>query len=56
MVPGDGGKLGFAMLRKDGVEVQYQSRTNLAVDAPGLTNMPSSGPSLAPPIDSVSGT
>ena len=41
-VPGDGGKLGFAMLRKDGVEVQYQSRTNLAVDAPGLANMPSS--------------
>lgn len=41
-VPGDGGKLAFAMLRKDGVEVQYQSRASLAADAPVLAAMPSS--------------
>ena len=41
-VPGDGGELGFAMLRKDGVEVQYQSRASLAADAPALVDMPSS--------------
>lgn len=41
-VPGDTGKLGFAMLQKDGVEVQYQSRASLAADAPALADMPSS--------------
>lgn len=41
-VPGDGGKLGFAMLRKDSVDVQYQSRASLAADAPVLADMPSS--------------
>ena len=41
-VPGDGGRLGFAMLQKDGVDVQYQSRASLAADAPALAAMPSS--------------
>jgi uncharacterized glyoxalase superfamily protein PhnB len=51
-VPGDDGKLGFAMLRKNGVEVQYQSRASLAADAPALADMPSSA-TLYLEIDSL---
>jgi uncharacterized glyoxalase superfamily protein PhnB len=40
-VPGDGGRLGFASLTRDGIEIQFQSRASLAVDAPALKDSPS---------------
>lgn len=33
-VPGDDGKLVFAILQKDGVEIMYQTKTSVAADSP----------------------
>ncbi len=33
-VPGDDGKLVFAILQKDGIEIMYQTRASVAADSP----------------------
>ena len=34
-VPGDDGKLVFAILQKDGLELMYQTKASVAADSPG---------------------
>jgi uncharacterized glyoxalase superfamily protein PhnB len=34
-VPGDDGKLVFAILQKDGIEIMYQTKASVAADSPG---------------------
>jgi uncharacterized glyoxalase superfamily protein PhnB len=34
-VPGDDGKLVFAILQKDGIELMYQTKASVAADTPG---------------------
>lgn len=36
-VPGDDGRLVFAILQKDGIEVMYQTKASVAADSPGQT-------------------
>ena len=34
-MPGDDGKLVFAILQKDGIELMYQTKASVAADSPG---------------------
>ncbi len=42
----DGNKLGFVMLKKDGVEVMYQSYASAAKDSPALAELARKGPTF----------
>lgn len=45
-VPGDGGKLGFVALQKDGTEVMYQTYASLGEDMPQIAEAAKKGPTF----------
>ena len=45
-VPGDGGKLGFVALQKDGTEVMYQTYASLGDDMPQIAEEAKKGPTF----------
>lgn len=49
----EGDRLGFVILRKDDVEVMYQSRASVAKDIPQLESTPVSGTFLFIEVDDV---
>jgi uncharacterized glyoxalase superfamily protein PhnB len=45
-VPGEGGKLGFVALQKDGTEVMYQTYASLGDDMPQIAEAAQKGPTF----------
>lgn len=45
-VPGEGGKLGFVSLQKDGTEVMYQTYASLGEDMPQIAEAAKKGPTF----------
>jgi uncharacterized glyoxalase superfamily protein PhnB len=45
-VPGEGGKLGFVSLQKDGAEVMYQTYASLGEDMPQIAEATKKGPTF----------
>ncbi len=45
-VPGEGGKLGFVALQKDGTEVMYQTYASLGEDMPQIAEAAKKGPTF----------
>ena len=45
-VPGEGGKLGFVALQKDGTEVMYQTYASLGDDMPQVGEAAQKGPTF----------
>jgi uncharacterized glyoxalase superfamily protein PhnB len=49
------GRVGFAMMKRDGVEVMYQSRASLADDVPALADTPRGSAFLFVEVEDLGG-
>ncbi|HKK08651.1 MAG TPA: VOC family protein [Gemmatimonadota bacterium] len=49
----EGEALGFAMLRRDAVEIMYQTRASMAGDVPALADRPAGGAFLFVEVDDI---